>query len=572
MDFGVVGLDSFVDSSDAPSPHPASDPDTNLKSLGSAFSKQDRSGFVDDDWRNSKIPKTETVSASSKTMPLHQGFPLLRSNTLLSSDGRQKEHMLSFSSVKSETSLQNKDSDLISRNTQNSIFPYNQQKSSVYSRNTGCVSGSYSSMHGPVAGIRGPFTQSQWVELEHQALIYKYLSSNVPVPSNLLIPLKKSLYPYGLTCSSAGSLPPNTRWGSFHLGFSGNADPEPGRCRRTDGKKWRCSRDAVADQKYCERHINRGRHRSRKPVEGQTGHSAPGTTNPTAMVATMSTSLSSTVMPSGGASNNLPIIQRQLKSLHPVATSDPGADASVNRLLNKETVCSRIQESGGLSMMSSTVNLMSSNDKSGAKQEISIGESTQSEFGLVSTDSLLNPSQRGSYPNPKNYDSFLIFNDQESQDQDQHPLRQFFEDWPKDQSTRSVMTWPEEFKSDWTQLSMSIPMSDFSSSSSSPTHEKLAQSPLRLSRELEPIQMNLGVSRNDGELVQKQGSQITMSWGSSMGGPLGEALTNGSSCVKASKVPPSLNLLAEGWDGGQLGSSPTGVLQKATFCSLSNSS
>lgn len=120
-------------------------------------------------------------------------------------------------------------------------------------------------------------------------------------------------------------------WGSFHLGFSGNADPEPGRCRRTDGKKWRCSRDAVADQKYCERHINRGRHRSRKPVEGQTGHSAPGTTNPTAMVATMSTSLSSTVMPSGGASNNLPIIQHQLKSLHPVAASDPGADAPVNR-------------------------------------------------------------------------------------------------------------------------------------------------------------------------------------------------------------------------------------------------
>lgn len=49
-------------------------------------------------------------------------------------------------------------------------------------------------------------------------------------------------------------------------------DPEPGRCRRTDGKKWRCSRDAVPDQKYCERHINRGRHRSRKPVEGQNGH------------------------------------------------------------------------------------------------------------------------------------------------------------------------------------------------------------------------------------------------------------------------------------------------------------
>lgn len=44
-------------------------------------------------------------------------------------------------------------------------------------------------------------------------------------------------------------------------------DPEPGRCRRTDGKKWRCSRDVVPDEKYCEKHMHRGRHRSRKPVE-----------------------------------------------------------------------------------------------------------------------------------------------------------------------------------------------------------------------------------------------------------------------------------------------------------------
>lgn len=64
-------------------------------------------------------------------------------------------------------------------------------------------------------------------------------------------------------------------WGTFHLGFAGGKiDPEPGRCRRTDGKKWRCSKDAVPDQKYCERHINRGRHRSRKPVEVQPGQTA----------------------------------------------------------------------------------------------------------------------------------------------------------------------------------------------------------------------------------------------------------------------------------------------------------
>ncbi|KAF8412355.1 hypothetical protein HHK36_000318 [Tetracentron sinense] len=44
-------------------------------------------------------------------------------------------------------------------------------------------------------------------------------------------------------------------------------EPEPGRCRRTDGKKWRCSKDVVPDQKYCERHMHRGRQRSRKHVE-----------------------------------------------------------------------------------------------------------------------------------------------------------------------------------------------------------------------------------------------------------------------------------------------------------------
>lgn len=49
----------------------------------------------------------------------------------------------------------------------------------------------------------------------------------------------------------------------------GCADVEPSRCRRTDGKKWRCSRDAVGDLRYCERHINRSRYRSRKHVEGQ---------------------------------------------------------------------------------------------------------------------------------------------------------------------------------------------------------------------------------------------------------------------------------------------------------------
>lgn len=60
------------------------------------------------------------------------------------------------------------------------------------------------SMHGSLlTGAKGPFSLTQWAELEQQALIYKYITANVPVPSSLLLSLKKSFFPYG-------SLPPNS--------------------------------------------------------------------------------------------------------------------------------------------------------------------------------------------------------------------------------------------------------------------------------------------------------------------------------------------------------------------------
>lgn len=225
-------------------------------------------------------------------------------------------------------------------------------------------------------------------------------------------------------------------------------------------------------------------------------------------------------------------------------------------------------------MMSSTINRKS--DESTfciPRQDILFEQCSQTEFGLVSYDSLLNPSQKSSYFNSKPYESFLNFSDEESHDQ--HPLRQFIDDCPKDQSNRSVISWPEELKSDCTQLSMSISMvsSDFSSSSSSLLREKLAFSPLRLSREFDPIQMGLRVSGDHNESSQKQANWIPISWGTSIGGPLGEVLTTSTSHADSCKSSSALNLLREGWDGSpQLGSSPTGVLQKSTFGSLSNSS
>ncbi|KAL0344767.1 UNVERIFIED_CONTAM: Growth-regulating factor 3 [Sesamum radiatum] len=116
------------------------------------------------------------------------------------------------------------------------------------------------------------FSLSQWQELELQALIFRHMIAGAAVPPELLHLVKKSLinssssqyylshslhqcYPYQPALLQSGY------WSRAAM------DPEPGRCRRTDGKKWRCSRDVVAGQKYCERHMHRGRNRSRKPVE-----------------------------------------------------------------------------------------------------------------------------------------------------------------------------------------------------------------------------------------------------------------------------------------------------------------
>ncbi|KAL9259962.1 Growth-regulating factor 7-like protein [Drosera capensis] len=106
-----------------------------------------------------------------------------------------------------------------------------------------------------------PFTAAQWKELQRQAMVYKYMVACVPVPHGLLFPID----PPGSASSweKMGML--NVRW------TENGKDVEPGRCRRTDGKKWRCSKDVAPNHKYCERHLNRGRPRSRKPVEIHAG-------------------------------------------------------------------------------------------------------------------------------------------------------------------------------------------------------------------------------------------------------------------------------------------------------------
>ncbi|KAM3321484.1 growth-regulating factor 8 isoform X2 [Capsicum chacoense] len=103
-----------------------------------------------------------------------------------------------------------------------------------------------------------PFTASQLQEFQRQSIICKYIMASMPVPPQLLLPLPNHPSPARLPQSNTSGL---------DLKFSSGSDPEPWRCKRTDGKKWRCSRDVAPDQKYCERHAHKSKPRSRKHVE-----------------------------------------------------------------------------------------------------------------------------------------------------------------------------------------------------------------------------------------------------------------------------------------------------------------
>ncbi|KAL8030118.1 hypothetical protein ABFX02_14G267500 [Erythranthe guttata] len=517
MDFGVVGFDGFVCS---PSPTTTNNGGgfslTNAAAAAAAaeggnsnkpqkwgggfgFLKQERA-MNEAESRDFKLAKMTSPSSNNNggENNNNNNIPLLQrsningsSNNNIRIDQSHHQQMLSFSSPNSHTTTS---------------FPYyHHHHRSAGGMNNG---GGIAAMQGGVlSGVRGPFTPSQWMELEHQALIYKYITANVPIPSYLLNPITKAFESAGFSPFS-GLRSNALGWGSaFHLGFS-NSDPEPGRCRRTDGKKWRCSRDAVADQKYCERHMNRGRHRSRKPVEAQPGNSAPS-------VSTAAAKLTSASVVGGGGV--LPH-HHHISGLAPnINNSRNGDTASYPKLSLKD------------------------NNSNNAYEETT----SLSEFGLVCSDSLLNPLNRSSSlinggaaaASPDN----LNGHDQTTKSS-HHPLiRQFMDDsWPK------------------TQLSISIPTDEL----------KTSPPPQRLSGDLE---MGLGVGPPNW---------IPISWGPSMGGPLGEVLHNSattSECknnttTTAAAATKPLNLI-DSWDNSpRLASSPTGVLQRGSFVSLSNSS
>lgn len=61
----------------------------------------------------------------------------------------------------------------------------------------------------------------------------------------------------------------------FHYQQAMETNLQPGRCRRTDGKKWRCQQVVIPNEKYCEKHMHRGSKRSRKLVEASPNAGTP---------------------------------------------------------------------------------------------------------------------------------------------------------------------------------------------------------------------------------------------------------------------------------------------------------
>lgn len=112
-------------------------------------------------------------------------------------------------------------------------------------------------------------------------------------------------------------------------------DPEPGRCRRTDGKKWRCSKDAYADSKYCERHMNRGRNRSRKPVESAQNTISLSHNSSSSASSSSSSTLSALASANSGSFRTFPLVSAGVGSSQ--LCLDSGGYGMASSLLHSKT-------------------------------------------------------------------------------------------------------------------------------------------------------------------------------------------------------------------------------------------
>ncbi|XP_042385100.1 growth-regulating factor 6-like isoform X3 [Zingiber officinale] len=386
--------------------------------------------------------------------------------------------------------------------------------------------GSREHKHRVLARVNGLFTPPQWLEFERQALIYKHIVANISIPPNLLVSVRSG---FGFPPFSAGY------FGSSTLGWRqvGKEDPEPGRCRRTDGKKWRCARDVVADQKYCERHMNRGRHRSRKHVEGHIDHAAN----------VIPTKSASAAPREGGTSGCLTNSLHQTECLQ----TNGCYPSQLDRMeMSTEKVNECTQDFGSLS---SPYSLNSRNSSKlfplSQEQNPFEEESCGFQHRFILMDSPFKPPSSSS-------DSIQCSDDELSRNQ--------FVSWSA-----------EEMQYDRTQLSISMPKSSSNLVPASPISKEQMSFSSQESNAINVVRE--GVPKEASQY--QKGQVLISSWECSMAGPLGEVLNNSRHTTDEqckNLFSSSINFLADGCDlNNWLESSPTHVLQKTNFRSVSSS-
>ncbi|KAF5947168.1 hypothetical protein HYC85_013125 [Camellia sinensis] len=277
--------------------------------------------------------------------------------------------------------------------------------------------------------------------------------------------------------------------------YGKKVDPEPGRCRRTDGKKWRCSKDAYPDSKYCERHMHRGRNRSRKPVESQTVSQSSSLSSTTLTSLTVAPAGRSNTSSGGaGSFQNLPLLHSFGNTQAPAA----GSGGSNQSQLHLESIPYGIPRKDyryvhGLKPDVGEHSFFS--EASGSNRDLQMDSppvAVDNTWPLMPSRVSLFPTSKASdnsmmhqnhYPPPHPRHSFFSSNDfgtggEHVKEEGVHTqfLRPFFDEWPR--TTRDTWSGLEDERSNQTsfsttQLSISIPMassSDFSTTSSQSPH------------------------------------------------------------------------------------------------------
>ncbi|KAF1887463.1 hypothetical protein Lal_00040517 [Lupinus albus] len=348
-----------------------------------------------------------------------------------------------------------------------------------------------------------PFTPSQWQELEHQALIYKHMASGVSIPPDLIFPIKRSYLDSPLSSRLLPHQPQHFGWNYLQMG----------RCRRTDGKKWRCSKEAYPDSKYCERHMHRGKNRSRKPVEvlKTTNDTNASSTTPSSILSITKNNPALTPTtthdsyhhqhssssyaashpqqhsflyhhppPSRPSSNGLSFQDNNTASmfLDNASCSQNNTDSRYIYGLKEEvdehaffTEPSGNMRSFPASSMDDSWNLtpLTISSSSSSKQRNFSGLTNDNEYSYLQLQSLSDnakqqPEQDQGCYNDMKCENIMKLGDREEQPPQQKTVHRFFDEWPP---KRRGLWLDLDDKSSTTQLSISIPTSnDFATFSS----------------------------------------------------------------------------------------------------------